>query len=145
MKSSCGFTLIEIMVVLVILGLLATIVIANVVHQVEKARITRAKLDIENFKSALHAFKQDNGFYPSTQQTIEALRKKPEVGRIPANWQEGGYLKADSIPVDPWGFPYLYISPGIHSKDFDIMSLGSDNMEGGNGSASDIVSWNLEE
>ena len=145
MKSDSGFTLIEVMVVVVILGLLATIVIANVVHQVEKAKLTRAKLDIENFKAALHAFKQDNGFYPSTQQTLEALIKKPEIGRIPANWQEGGYLKTDAIPPDPWGFPYIYISPGIHSQDFDIMSLGSDNMEGGTGNAGDIVSWTMEE
>lgn len=136
-----GFTLIEIMVVVVILGILAAVVVPRLLDRPEEARITKAKTDIKGIEQAIGMFKLDNGYYPSTEQGLAALVEQPTVGRIPTKYQAGGYLK--KVPVDPWGNPYVYISPGIHDS-FDIISYGSDGEPGGEDNNADINSWELE-
>lgn len=136
-----GFTLIEIMVVVVILGILAAIVVPRLLERPEEARRTKAAVDIKGLEEAIGLFKLDNGFYPSTDQGLQALVTKPETGRIPPRYHEGGYLK--KVPTDPWGSPYIYLSPGIHG-DFDIISYGGDGEAGGEGNNADVNSWELE-
>jgi general secretion pathway protein G len=144
MKNKRGFTLIEIMVVVIILGLLAGLVLPRVLGQEEKARINTAKTQIRALENALDAFKLDNGFYPTTDQGFDALIKKPETGRIPLKWREGGYLKPARIPKDPWGKDYVYISPGSEGREYEIISYGADNEPGGEGNNADIESWKIE-
>ena len=144
MRAEKGFTLIELMVVVIILGILAGLVIPRIVGKPEEARRIKAKIQIQNFEKALRLFYLDNGFYPTTEQGLKALVEKPTTGRIPRQYREGGYLEGRKIPKDPWGNSYVYISPGIHDKDFDIISLGADGEEGGKGNDADIESWNLE-
>ena len=132
-----GFTLVELMVVIVILGLLATVVLLNVMPSGEKAKITKAKVDISTIESALDAYKLSNDNYPSTSQGLEALVTAP-TGADASKYQRGGYIK--KLPNDPWGRPYLYASPGQHG-DVDIWTLGADNKEGGEGADADIASW----
>ena len=141
LRGSKGFTLIEIMVVVVILGILAGIVVPRLLDEPEKARRTTAATQIRSLEEALGMFKLDNGFYPSTEQGLQSLVNKPSVGRIPARFKEGGYIK--KIPLDPWGQPYLYLSPGVHG-DFDLFSYGPDGESGGEGDNADIANWNLE-
>lgn len=136
-----GFTLIEIMVVVVILGILAAIIIPKISDRPEQARRTKAILDIKSIETALLLFQMDNGFYPSTEQGLEALVEKPTTGRIPNDYKEGGYLK--KVPHDPWNTPYIYISPGAH-EDFDLISYGPDGEEGGEGKYADINNWELD-
>jgi general secretion pathway protein G len=136
-----GFTLIEIMVVVVILGILAAIIIPKISDRPEQARRTKAVLDIKGIEQALSLFQMDTGFYPSTEQGLEALVEKPTTGRIPNNYREGGYLK--KVPLDPWKNPYVYLSPGSHGE-YDLMSYGPDGEEGGEGKNADIKSWELE-
>lgn len=138
-----GFTLLEIIVVVFILGLLAAIVAPRIIGRTDDARIAEAKVQIRNFETALKLFKLDNAFYPDTQQGLEALTERPATGRIPQNWREGGYLEQKKIPVDPWGNQYIYVSPGLHG-DFDILSLGADGKEGGDGKNADITSWDMK-
>lgn len=140
-KKEDGFTLIEIMVVLIIIGLLAGIVVPRLMGRTEEARRTKAAVQIKNLQTALDLYKLDNGMYPSTEQGLDALVEKPAVGDIPKNWKEGGYI--DKIPKDPWGNPYVYISPGVHGE-YDLYSYGADGEEGGEGKNADIQSWNLE-
>ncbi|MBW1972221.1 MAG: type II secretion system protein GspG [Spirochaetes bacterium] len=140
-SSKKGFTLIELMVVIVILGILATIIVPKVLKRPEEARRTKAMLDIRTIEGALARFHLDNGFYPSTEQGLEALVKKPEIGKIPKKYQEGGYL--DRVPLDPWGHPYVYICPGLHG-DYDLKSYGADGEEGGEGENKDIENWNIK-
>ncbi len=135
-----GFTLIELMVVVVILGMLATIVTPLVLRRVEEARRTTAKVQIKNFQSALDMFKLDNLFYPTTEQGLEALVERPVTGGITTKWKQ--YL--DKIPKDPWGNDYVYICPGIDGRDCDIISFGQDGEEGGEGDNADIHSWDLD-
>jgi general secretion pathway protein G len=144
MKNQKGFTLIEIMVVVVILGILATIVLTNVMGREDEARINAAKTQIRALEGGLDGFKLDNGFYPATDQGLEALIRKPEVGRIPNKWKEGGYLKPARIPKDPWGKDYLYFSPGNEGREYEIISYGADNEQGGEGKNADIESWSME-
>ncbi len=136
-----GFTLIEIMVVVVILGILAGIVVPRLLDEPEKARRTSAATQIRSFEGALGMFKLDNGFFPSTEQGLQSLVEKPNVGRIPAKYKEGGYIK--KIPLDPWSQPYLYISPGVHG-DYDLFSYGPDGESGGEGENADIANWDLD-
>ncbi len=143
MRGKEGFTLIEVLVVVVILGILATLVVPRIMERPEQARRMKAIIQIKNFETALKLFKLDNGFYPTTEQGLEALVKKPVTGKIPPNWREGGYLEGGKVPLDPWGNPYVYISPGIHG-DFDIISYGRDGKEGGEGPDADIRSWEIE-
>lgn len=136
-----GFTLIEIMVVVVILGILAAIVVPRLLNRPDQARVAKAKTDIKGLESSLGLFKLDNGFYPSTEQGLRALVEKPTVGRIPTKFPDGGYLK--KVPKDPWGNDYVYLSPGVHG-DYDLLSYGADGAPGGDGFDADIQNWNLE-
>ncbi len=143
MKKQSGFTLIEIMVVIIILGLLAGLVLPKFLGQEEKAKVEVAKTQIRALEGALDAYKLDNGFYPATEQGLASLVEKPTVGQIPQKYREGGYLEQKKIPFDPWNNPYIYISPGLHG-DFDIASLGADGREGGEGKDADIMSWDMQ-
>ena len=144
MKNQKGFTLIEIMVVVIILGLLATIVLPNIIGQEEKAKVNTAKTQIRSLENALSLFKLDNGFYPATDQGLEALIKKPESGRIPLKWRDGGYLQPARIPKDPWGKDFVYLSPGNEGREYEIVSYGADGEPGGEGNNADIQSWKME-
>jgi len=135
---SGGFTLIEIMVVIVILGILAGLVLPRFMGRTEEAKKVKAKLQIENLEGALKLYKLDTGTYPTTEQGLEALVQKPATGAVPSNWREGGYLEKGKVPVDPWNRPYVYVSPGIKNKDFDLKSLGGDGEEGGEGENADV-------
>jgi general secretion pathway protein G len=134
-----GFTLIELMIVVVILGLLATIVVPRMLGRPEQARRTKAKIDIRSIESSLALFKTDTGRFPTTSEGLEALVKNPGI----KGYSTDGYL--DNVPCDPWGNKYLYICPGIHGKDYDLKSFGKDGEEGGTGDNADIESWNLTE
>lgn len=133
--SQQGFTLIEIMVVMVILGLLVAIVAPNIMGRSDQAKVTIAETQISNIGNALDLYRLDNNQYPSTQQGLEALVRKPNGYPEPRNWNPDGYLK--SVPDDPWGNSYQYISPGSTGP-YDLYSYGSDGREGGEGDASDI-------
>ena len=134
-----GFTLVELMVVIVIIGLLSAIVAYNVFPSVDKARATTAKTDVKNIDGALELYKLQMGSYPTTAQGLEAL-VKPASGVDAAEYQAGGYIKGGKVPLDPWKRPYLYQSPGQHGE-ADIWSLGRDGKEGGTGPDADITSW----
>lgn len=138
-----GFTLIELMVVIIILGILAAVIAPRIIGRADEAKVTEAKVQIKNLETALKLYKLDNGDYPSTNQGLEALVEKPTTGKIPPKWREGGYLEKRKIPVDPWGTPYVYASPGLNG-DYDIISYGADGVRGGEGFDKDIESWNLD-
>lgn len=133
-----GFTLIEIMVVIVILGLLAALVVPKLVGRTEEAKRTQTRVQIKNIQQAVELFKLDNGFYPSTEQGVEALVRMPEAGRVAKNYRKGGYL--ERVPKDPWGNPFVYTSPGQNAE-YDISSYGADGVPGGEGEDSDVNSW----
>jgi general secretion pathway protein G len=141
-RGQKGFTLIEILIVVFILSLLAAIVTPKLIGRTDDAKIAAAKQQIGNFETALKLFKIDNGFYPSTEQGLDALVSRPTTGREPAKYREGGYLEKKDIPKDPWGNPYLYVSPGLHG-DYDIISYGADGTEGGEGVNADITNWTI--
>ncbi len=141
-RNQRGFTLIEIMVVVVILGVLAAIVIPKFLDRPDQAKVTKTKIDMKSLEEALGMFKLDNGFFPSTEQGLKALVTKPETGRTPSKYAADGYLK--KVPSDPWSSNYVYLSPGLHSKDFDLISYGADGEPGGEGFDADINSWELE-
>ncbi|MDI9433011.1 MAG: type II secretion system major pseudopilin GspG [Sedimentisphaerales bacterium] len=134
-----GFTLIELMIVVVILGLLATIVMPKMLSRPDQARRVKAKADIRSIQSALALFKTDTGRFPTTSEGIEALVNDPGV----KGYNADGYL--ESMPVDPWGNRYVYMSPGVHSKDYDLKSYGKDGDNGGTGDDADIESWNMQD
>ena len=140
-EEQAGFTLIEIMVVVFILALLAGIVVPKIMGRTDEARRTAAKVQIKNIEGGLQLYKLDNGFYPSTDQGLDALVSKPTIGAVPRHWREGGYLPR--VPVDPWSYEYVYISPGSHGE-YDLMSYGSDGELGGPGKNADVESWNLQ-
>jgi general secretion pathway protein G len=139
-SRSKGFTLIELMVVLVILGVLAAMIAPKIMDRPDQARIVAAKQDIAAIKQALNLYRLDNVRYPTTDQGLQALVEKPTSGPIPANWKAGGYL--ERLPTDPWGAPYQYLSPGVRGE-IDIFSLGADGATGGEGNDADIGSWEL--
>ena len=138
-----GFTLIELMVVIVILGILAGLIVPKIMGRPEQAKRLKAKMQIESFETALKLFKLDNGFYPDTEQGLQALIEEPDAGRIPKNWKKGGYFEKGRIPKDPWHNEFVYLSPGIHG-DFDITSYGADGVPGGEDKNSDINNWEIE-
>ncbi|MCD6419122.1 MAG: type II secretion system major pseudopilin GspG [Synergistetes bacterium] len=133
-----GFTLIELMIVVSIIGVLSAIVVPKLMQRTQEAKVTAAMMQIKNFKTALEMFYLDNGFYPSTEQGLQALVKKPTTGREPKHYRTGGYI--EKIPRDPWGNPYIYRCPGEHGA-YDIISYGADGEPGGEGADKDITSW----
>ncbi len=135
-----GFTLIEIMVVIVILGILAALVVPKVMSRADDARVTAAKQDIAQIMQALNLYKLDNSRYPTAEQGLQALVTKPTVDPLPPNWRTGGYLP--KVPVDPWKTPYQYANPGIRSE-VDVLSFGADGKAGGADYDADIASWDL--
>ena len=135
-----GFTLIEIMIVVVIIGILVGLLAPKIMDRPDQARVVAAKNDIQALMSALKLYRLDNATYPSAEQGLQALVKKPEAGNIPRNWKPGGYL--DRLPKDPWGQDYQYLNPGIQGE-IDILSYGADGQPGGEGYNADIGSWNL--
>lgn len=136
-----GFTLIEIMVVMVILGLLVAIVAPNIMGRSDQAKVTVAKTQMSNIANALDLYRLDNSHYPSTQQGLKALVTKPSGSPEPRNYNPDGYLK--SVPEDPWGKAYEYISPGTEGP-YDLFSYGSDGRQGGEGDASDLSVWDIK-
>ena len=137
-SGSKGFTIIELMVVILIIGVLAALIVPKVMSRPDEARITAAKSDIATISQALNLYKLDNGQYPTTEQGLQALVKKPTVSPIPINWKSEGYL--DRVPKDPWGTPYQYLQPGLHGA-IDVFSFGADRAAGGEGNDADIGSW----
>lgn len=133
-----GFTLLEIMVVLVIIGILATMVMLNIGGDVDTARVTKAKVDISQISAALQRYQMENFTFPTTEQGLPALRQKPNTDPEPRNYKAGGYIQ--KLPKDPWDRDYQYISPGEHGP-FDLFSLGADGEQGGEGANADIGNW----
>ena len=134
-----GFTLIEIMVVVVIIGVLGAIVVPQFMSRPDQAKVTAARTDIQAISTALEMYRLDTFNYPSTQQGLEALVTRPAGTPLARNWNPQGYLK--SLPVDPWGTPYQYLNPGTHSAGYDLFSFGADGVQGGEGFATDIGNW----
>ena len=141
-KHQSGFTLIEIMVVVVILAVLGALVVPKILENVDKARVTRAQSDIRAIETALDLYRLDNFKYPTTEQGLQALVKQPADPTI-TNYPAGGYLK--QIPKDPWGNPYLYTSPGADGREYDIVSYGRDGKPGGEGPDADITSYSVDQ
>lgn len=139
--AQAGFTLIEIMVVVVILGILAAVVVPRIMDRPDQARIIKAAQDIRALENALRLYRLDNFFYPSTDQGLEALVARPTNPPEPRRWKEGGYI--DRLPSDPWGSPYKYLNPGVHGE-IDIFSYGVDGRSGGEGVNAEIGNWNIE-
>ena len=141
-QAARGFTLIEIMVVVVIIGLLAAFILPNVFGNVEKAQISKVKGDIQGIETALTMYKLDNYKFPSTDLGLVALVQRPNDPTV-RNWREGGYIKR--VSKDPWGNPYQYVFPGTRGQEYDLYSLGADGQEGGEGVNADIGNWNIEQ
>ncbi|MDA8421323.1 MAG: type II secretion system major pseudopilin GspG [Pseudomonadota bacterium] len=139
-RGHSGFTLIEVLVVMVILGILAAIIVPRIMDRPEQARVVAAKNDVRAIVSALELYRLDNGTYPSTEQGLAALVHKPDSGNIPQNWRSGGYL--DHLPVDPWGHPYQYLNPGVHGE-IDVFSYGPNGPSSDGSSSGEIGNWNL--
>ncbi len=139
-RKQAAFTLIEVMIVVVILGILAAVVIPKILDRPDQARQSAAKSDIAVVMQQLKLYRLDNTFYPSTEQGLQALIVKPTTNPIPMNWKQGGYL--ERLPNDPWARPYLYLNPGVKGE-IDIMSYGADGQPGGEGNNADIGSWGL--
>ncbi len=137
-RPRTGFTLVEVMVVVVILGILAVLIVPRVVGRSEEARAVAAKHDIATIMQSLKLYRLDNGRYPTGEQGLEALVSKPQKPPLPTNWKP--YL--DKLPRDPWGNPYQYLNPGVHDE-IDVFSLGADGQPGGSGADLDIGSWQL--
>ena len=135
-RLQAGFTLIELMVVLVIIGVLAALIVPNVLDRAEDARVMAARTDVNNLMQALKLYKLDNQRAPTSEQGLQALIAKPTTGPIPTNWKP--YL--DKLPNDPWGRPYQYLNPGIKGE-IDVMSFGADGQPGGEGKNADVGSW----
>ncbi len=138
-----GFTLIELMVVIVILGILAGLIVPRIMGRPEEARRMKARVQLESIETALKLYKLDNGSYPTTEQGLQALVEPPASGRLAKAWREGGYLEKGKVPLDPWDNEYVYLCPGIHG-DFDLMSYGFDGEPGGEGNDKDINNWETE-
>lgn len=137
-RINAGFTLIEVMVVIVILGILAALVVPKVMSRPDEARVIAARQDIASLAQALKLYRLDNLRYPSSEQGLEALVSKPQLPPVPTGWKQGGYI--ERLPRDPWGRPYLYLNPGVHGE-IDIFSYGADGQPGGEGNDAEIGNW----
>ena len=135
-----GFTLLEVMVVVVILGILAALVVPQIIGRPDEARVIAARQDIASLVQALKLYRLDNQRYPTTEQGLQALTAKPATAPVPPNWKTSGYV--ERLPRDPWGNPYQYLNPGVHGE-IDVFSLGADGAPGGEGNNADIGSWNV--
>ena len=142
-KAQLGFTLIELMVVMVVLATITVFVLPKFMEAPKEAKRVKAQVTMSNLETALKTYYLDNGFYPTTDQGLDALVTEPNTDPIPGKWRKGGYLEKGKVPKDPWGNDYIYLSPGLHS-DFDIISYAQDKVEGGEDWDADIESWNLE-
>lgn len=140
-RFSRGFTLIEIMVVVVILGILAALVAPQVLRRIDDAQIAKVKQDIRSYETALNLFRLDNFKYPTSEQGLQALVTQPSDSTV-RNWKTGGYI--DGLKQDPWGNDYRYVYPGTHGKEYDLYTLGADNQEGGEGIDADIGNWDVQ-
>jgi general secretion pathway protein G len=143
MKNENGFSFIELMVVVVILGILAGMIVPRYMGRTDDAKVIKAKVDISAIETSLKLYHLDNGFYPTTEQGLMALIEKPTSEPIPPRWSENGYLDKRKLPKDPWGRDYLYLCPGVNG-DYDILSYGADGVPGGEGKNQDIKSWEIE-
>ncbi|MFO1389744.1 type II secretion system major pseudopilin GspG [Cellvibrio sp.] len=138
-----GFTLIEIMVVVIIIGLLASVAVPTVLDRMEQARTQKARADFKSLQTALKLYRIDNFTYPTSDQGLDALVHKPTLAPVPRNWKSGGYL--DQMQMDPWDRPYLYMSPAENGHDYDIYTLGADGVTGGEGPNADLSVWDQVE
>jgi general secretion pathway protein G len=143
LSSSKGFTLIEIMVVIVILGILAGLIVPRIMGRPEEAKRLKAAIQIESLETALKLYKLDNGMYPTTEQGLTALVDLADTEPSPKSFRKGGYLEKGKVPKDPWGNEFVYLSPGVHN-DYDIISYGADGVQGGEDKNKDINSWEIE-
>jgi len=143
LRDRRGFNLIELMIVLVIIGILATLLIPRIMERPEEARRVKAHMDIRTIESALKLYKIDNGEYPTTEQGLEALIRKPDTPPVPPKWRDGGYLDGNSVPKDPWDHPYAYSSPTDDGRDYDVTSYGRSGQPGGTGKDASISSSDL--
>ena len=141
--DSRGFSLIELMVVVIILGILAMYIGPKLMGRTEQAKETQTRVQIEALETALKLYKLDSGIYPSTEQGLLALIEQPETGIIPRKWRKGGYLEKAKVPLDPWGNEFIYVSPGVNG-DYDIVSYGADGVPGGEDENKDINNWEIE-
>jgi len=138
-----GFTLIELMVVIVIIGILAGLIVPRIMGRPDEARQAKARMQIESLETALKLYRLDNGSYPTTEQGLQALVEAPEVGELAKKWREGGYLEKGKVPKDPWDNEFVYLCPGANG-DFDLLSYGADGEQGGEGKNKDITNWDSE-
>jgi len=142
-RNNQGFTLIELMIVIIILGVLAMYIAPKFMERPGEAKQVKARLDITSFETALKLYKLDSGKYPSTEQGLQALVDQPQTGDIPKKWRAGGYLEKRKVPKDPWDNEYIYLSPGLKG-DFDLISYGADASPGGEGEDKDVNNWDIE-
>lgn len=143
-KNQAGFSFIELMVVVIILGILAGAIVPRYMDKADKAKVVKAQVDIAAIETSLKMYKLDNGFYPTTEQGLLALIEKPTTDPVPRSWNESGYFEKKKIPKDPWGTEYVYLCPGVHGT-FDLISYGADAESGGEGINADITNWEEQE
>jgi general secretion pathway protein G len=143
-KTNHGFTLIELMVVIVILGILVSFIAPRLMGRPDEAKQVKARVQMESLETAIKLYKLDNGFYPTTEQGLQALVEQPQTGTLPKKWRKGGYLEKGKVPKDPWGNEFVYLSPGVHG-DYDIIAYGADGVPGGEEFDKDINSWEIDE
>lgn len=142
--NQAGFSFIELMVVVIILGILAGAIVPRYMDKADKAKVVKAKVDIAAIETSLKMYKLDNGFYPTTEQGLLALIEKPTTDPVPRSWNENGYLEKSRVPKDPWGNEYVYLCPGVHGS-FDLISYGADYESGGEGINADVTNWDVQE
>jgi general secretion pathway protein G len=143
LRGNRGFSLIELMVVVIILGILAMYIGPKLMGRTEQAKEVQTRVQIEGLETALKLYKLDNGVYPTTEQGLQALVEEPDVENVSQNWRKGGYLEKGKVPKDPWGNEYIYLAPGIQGA-YDITSYGADGVPGGEDENKDINSWEIE-